>query len=102
MARGLAGGLALLLGTVIVLGSFAIAYISMTRPGLALPWPLNVDLLYTIKALTGMDFSRYVGPEIRALLNAGFLALLLLIAQGIGYGLLYLGSKALTPASQGL
>ena len=96
--RAILGGLLVLLGALIVLFSFATAYCYMT--GHSYPFLPEVveelDLLGVIEAqVPGLELSRYVAGDVRVLVNAGLLALGLLIVQGVGYVLMSLGGRGL-------
>ena len=98
VVRALLGGLLVFLGTLLVLFSFAVAYCYMTRQS----YPFlpevgkELDLLSVIETqVPGVELSRYVAGDVRVLVNAGLLALGLLILQGIGYVLMSLGGRGL-------
>ena len=104
MVRELLGGLSLFLGAVVVLASFAAAYYYIFRPA----WPvpglaiLDTDILGIVEQLSGVSLGRYIAGDVRRLVNAGLLALFLIIAQGIGYALMSLGARGLTRRTEGL
>ena len=102
VVRAILGGLLVFLGALIVLLSFATAYCYMTGHS----YPLlpgvveELDLLGVIEAqVPGLELSRYVAGDVRVLVNAGLLALGLLIIQGIGYVLMSLGGRGLASRS---
>ena len=100
--RTLLGGLLVSLGALLVLLSFAVAYCYMTGQSYPLLPEIGeeFDLLSMIEAqVPGLELSRYVAGDVRVLVNAGLLALGLLIIQGIGYVLMSLGGRELASRS---
>ena len=100
--RAFLGGMLIFIGTLLVLSSFAIAYCYMTGKS----YPLLPEVGRELDFVSIMDslfpqvgIGRYVTGDVRMLVNASLLALGLLIAQGIGYGLITLGGRGLVPRS---
>jgi len=92
VVRAIVGDLLVFLGALIVLFSFATAYCYVAGQKVV----RELDLLGVIEAqVPGLGLSRYVTGDVRVLVNAGLLALGLLIVQGIGYVLMSLGGRGL-------
>ena len=98
LARRALGAVAILLGTLMVLGAFWTAYEALVAAGLEgkhVPWPLGLNLLDVLSRLTGIGLSGALGENTRTLAEAGLLALALLILNGLGSAFIYLGSRGL-------
>lgn len=98
--RVLLGGVLISIGALLVLFSFVIAYCYMTRQSYSFLPEISreLDFLSMMEGLLPV-ISRYITGDVRVLVNAGILALGLLIAQGIGYALITIGGRGLTSRS---
>jgi len=98
LAKKALGTLALCLGILFVLLAFSTAYRAFSivkEGGGSLPWPLGVNALDLLDELTGLGISGALGATSRPLVEAGLLALMLLVLNALGSALIYLGVRGL-------
>lgn len=92
----MAKGTALIgLGVLFVLASFYMAYEALLSvwSGSGVKWPLDVNVLKLIEDSLGISPAWRTGFGMSSLFEAGVLCLLLLLANAVGSGLIYLGLK---------